>query len=82
MFNFQWYECTQKFRKNSEYFSINIFFFKIIGGVTVVGITKSGNQMSEEYSKLVNHFMNDSMFITCHSDIQNIKNIIKEMHNE
>ena len=27
----------------------------------------------EEYFKFINQFINDSMFITCHSDIQNIR---------
>ena len=36
----------------------------------------------EEYFIFINQFINDSMFITFHSDIQNIiTNIIKEMHN-
>ena len=42
MSHFQRYECTHKFRpRNSAYFSINIYYLKIMGGVTAAGVKKS-----------------------------------------
>ena len=35
----------------------------------------------EKYWKFINQFLNDSMLITCHSDISEYKNITKGMHN-
>ena len=35
--------------KNSAYFSINIYYLKIIGSVTTAGVTKSENLMCGVY---------------------------------